>query len=52
LKHIDQMRRDYDLNAAIYEMNKLNHEITMLQIDLRDQLTCVGGGKDTPLAGC
>jgi hypothetical protein len=50
LKHTDQLKADFDLSQAQYTMNRLNHEITMLQIDYRDQLTRGGGGKHTPLA--
>jgi hypothetical protein len=50
MKHIDQMRRDFDLSEAQFTMNSLEHQITMLRIDLVNEYRRPGGGKDTFLA--
>jgi hypothetical protein len=50
VKHTEQMRQDFDLSQAQYEMNRLDHEVVMLQAELAAEVRRPDGSMHTPLA--
>jgi hypothetical protein len=50
VKHITELQAEHRLNSAIYEMNRLDHQVCMLQIDLAHEVRRPGGSRTTDLA--